>query len=251
MQQKSSPSQLRLFGGLAVLALGTLAACKASTAPKTGYSMKLSVGTSATSVALASLSAGALHSLTFGPAGEIVITKAQIVLDQIELSPAVGLTCNGTGENECDELDHAAMIIDLPVTAGLNTALTVTVAAGTYAALDAELQASEQSIAGHPEFDGRSVRVEGTYNGTPFIFTSNAHANFEMSFKPPVVVTTTSRNITINIDISKWFLTAGGAAIDPATANAGGANEALVKANIRASFSAFDDDNESGVENSK
>ena len=246
----------RIVLGLVLVGITTVGACSSSTAPTTKYPMKLSVSTtkSPAAGALASMSStsampvggGASYALTFGTAGELVITKAQFVLDQIELSPTEGNNCNGTGNNQCEELNHDAMIIDLPTGAGLNTIVQLPVAAGTYSAIEAEMQAPEKSIAGHPEFDGRSVRIEGTYKGVPFVFTSNVKASFEMSLRPPVVVTATSKNITINIDISKWFLTAGGAAIDPAMALTGGANEALVRANIKASFSSFGDDDEKG-----
>ena len=242
----------RVVLGLVLLGITIVGACSNSTAPTAKYSMKLSVGTAAGALALMSSASampfggGSSYALTFGTAGELVITKAQIVLDQIELSPTEGVDCNGTGSNQCEEFDHDPMIIDLPTGTGLNAVAQVPVAAGTYSALEADIQPPEKSIAGHPEFDGRSVRVEGTYKGVPFVFTSNVKASFEMSLKPPVVVTETSKNITINVDISKWFLTAGGLAIDPATALAGGANEALVRANIRTSFSSFGDDNEGG-----
>jgi hypothetical protein len=249
-----APTRIAL--GLGLLGVTIVGACSNSTAPTTKYPMKLSVATTtrAAAGALASRSSasanvfdgGSSYALTFGPAGEIVITKAQIVLDQIELSPTEGNSCNVTDKKQCEELDHDAMIIDLPTGAGLNTVVQLPVAAGTYSAIEAEIQASEKSLAGHPEFDGRSVRIEGTYKGVPFVFTSNVKASFEMSLRPPVVVTTTSKNITMNVDISKWFLTAGGAAIDPATALAGGVNESLVKANIKASFSSFGDDDEKG-----
>lgn len=246
----------RIALGLALLGITIIGACSSSTAPTTKYPMKLSVSTTARTAAgaLASMSsASALpfggassYALTFGTAGELVITKAQIVLDQIELSPTEGNSCDGTGSKNCEELDHDAMILDLPTGAGLNTVVQLPVATGTYGAIEAEINAPEKSIVGHPEFDGRSVRVEGTYKGVPFVYTSNVKASFEMSLKPPVVVTATSKNITINIDISKWFLTASGAAIDPMTALVGGVNEAIVKANIKASFSSFGDDDERG-----
>ena len=259
--KKSSSMQLRVIGSLVALTLGTLAACTNSTGPKSRYPLKLSISTRAraASGALASLSrassfslgGGPSRALTFGPAGEIVITKAQIVLDHIELSPSEGLTCNGDGPKECEELDQDAMIVDLPVTPGLITALTVPVTSGTFVALQAELQSPKRGIPGRPEFDGKSVRIEGTYKGIPFLYTSNAKASIEMSFNPPVVVTAASRNITVNIDISRWFLTADGAAIDPATATLDGPNERLVKKNIKASFSAFSDDRETGTEDGK
>ena len=246
----------RMMLGVVLLGITTVGACSNSTAPSTKYPMKLSVSTTSRTAAGASASmssassalfgGGSSYALIFGATGELVITKAQVVLDQLELSPTEGNNCNGTGTNHCEELEYDAMIVDLPTGVGLNTVVQVPVAAGTYSAIEVEIKAPEKSIAGHPEFDGRSVRIEGTYKGVPFVFTSNVKAEFEMKLVPPVVVTATSKNITLNIDISKWFLTAGGVAIDPMTALAGGANESLVKANIKASFSSFGDDDEKG-----
>ena len=51
------------------------------------------------------------------------------------------------------------------------------------------------------------------------------------------------------MDVSTWFKNAGtGALIDPATALIGGANESVVKGNIKASIKAFEDDNKDGDE---
>jgi hypothetical protein len=48
------------------------------------------------------------------------------------------------------------------------------------------------------------------------------------------------------VDLTNWFKTSSGALIDPATANAGGANAELVSANIARSFVAFRDDDRDG-----
>ena len=52
-------------------------------------------------------------------------------------------------------------------------------------------------------------------------------------------------NVTIRFDIATWFRS-GSTVINPATANKGGANENLVKNNIRASLRAFPDNDRNG-----
>jgi hypothetical protein len=53
--------------------------------------------------------------------------------------------------------------------------------------------------------------------------------------------------VTLRFDVSGWFLNAtGDGVVDPATANAGGANEALVRENIQRSINAFRDEDHDG-----
>ena len=238
-----------------VLAIGALAACKDSTSPGTKRAVKLSFSSQATRAGLASLSApgsvvvrpdGASRDITVGTPPDLIITKAQIVIDQIELSPSEGVNCNGKGENGCEELDHDPVLVDLPVVAGTKAMFNVPIADGTYTELEAEIQPAERGLPGRPEFNGKSVRVEGTYKGAPFVYYANVKADFKMKFSPPLVINSASKNITINVDLSKWFLGTDGKAIDPATAGVGGANAGAVVRNIKASFKSFRDDNESG-----
>lgn len=240
-------STLRSSAFVGVLALGVLAACRDSTSPGTMRPLKLSFSTQTGRASLSGASDfGASRTIVVGTAGELVITKAQIVLDDIELSPSEGVNCNGKGENGCQELDHDAIVVDLPVVTGTNAVLTIPIAEGTYSELEAEIKPAERGIPGRPEFDGKSVRVEGTYKGAPFVYSASVKSDFNLKFNPPLVISSNSKNITVNVDMSKWFLGTGGVAIDPATAGVGGVNAALLVANIKASFRAFRDDNERG-----
>ena len=66
------------------------------------------------------------------------------------------------------------------------------------------------------------------------------------SARTPLVADSTGANITIKVDLTNWFRTSSGTLIDPATANAGGTNAALVSSNIARSFKAFRDDDHDG-----
>ncbi|HCU10735.1 MAG TPA: hypothetical protein DGB72_01250, partial [Gemmatimonadetes bacterium] len=102
--------------------------------------------------------------------------------------------------------------------------------------------------AANPNLVGKSVRVEGTYKGTPFVFTSAVRAGLEMEFSPPLVIDATTMNATVTLDVAKWFLDGSGAVIDPNTATAGSNALQVIEDNIRRSFHAFQDNDESGVD---
>src|SRR5262249_45868592 len=99
-------------------------------------------------------------------------------------------------------------------------------------------------LAAHPEFVGASLRAVGTFNGTPFVYTSDLNAVQQMALVPPLAVTdsSTAVSVTIKVDVTTWFANGSGGLVNPATALKGGANENLVRDNIRDSFHAFRDD---------
>jgi len=73
-------------------------------------------------------------------------------------------------------------------------------------------------------------------------------AEQEIELNPPVTVTAgATASLTLRFDLSGWFSGAGGAGlVDPATANAGGANAELVADNIQRSIRAFEDEDGDG-----
>jgi len=191
----------------------------------------------------------------------LVITKAQVVLARLELQRS-GATCTSTevaGDDDkvdvssCAELELAPSLVNLSVSGGVTQALNSSIPSGTYSAFEAKIRAVEAKksastgfLAAHPEMVGASVRVEGTFNGKAFTYTGAPKAELEGLFNPPLVADSTGANITINVDLSNWFRTSTGTLVDPATANAGGTNAAMVSANIARSFKAFRDDNHDG-----
>jgi hypothetical protein len=78
------------------------------------------------------------------------------------------------------------------------------------------------------------------------VFTSPVRARVEMEFDPPLVIDATTKNATIAIDVRNWFLNSDGSVIDPTTATPGSTALQQIEQNIRRSFHAFEDDNESG-----
>src|SRR5207247_687613 len=73
-------------------------------------------------------------------ANSLTISQAQIVLAEIELSP--NGSCSTTDEaDDCDELEAAPALVDLPVDGTTKVALDGGVPPGTYSALQAQLDA--------------------------------------------------------------------------------------------------------------
>jgi hypothetical protein len=116
---------------------------------------------------------------------------------------------------------------------------------GTYDKLKLDVHAVE--LAPSAAFDdlvrrGASVLVEGTVDGQPFTFATRLEA--ELEHEGSFELGGAAANITLNIDASQWFKAADGSRLNPLDA---GARDAIV-ANIRASFSAFEDDDEDGAD---
>jgi hypothetical protein len=226
---------LRFAAWLAPLAVGLLA-CDA-TAPGT---RPLSLSVTSRSAGPA---AGPSSNIVVGSgAAGITITAAQMTLGEIELSPsgscgaetndadAAG-TANDNHEDSCEELDAGPVTVDLPVDGTTKAMLHVSVPAGTYEGLQAELV---------------SVQVSFTdASGAKQTFTSKTEAKLEMRFPAALTVAAGGTlNLTVDVDVSSWFKDANGTVLDPTNP----ANADAINANIRKSFHAFDDENQDGVD---
>lgn len=250
---------MRTTSLLALSALSLVAvACSDSTTPAGAKSLSVSFHTAANTTPVASRSGAfgpRLSLMTSSGSDTLVITRVQLVISKMEVA-RVDSTC-GTTADDCPDVHLEPMLFDLPVDTSVKSALTAPVPAGTYTGFEAKIDAVTQGedetgvsafLAAHPDFAGTSVRVTGTYNGTPFVYTGNAEGEIHSSFVPPVTVDSSGVNITINVNLASWFRTQAGALIDPSTANAGGANASLVAENIKNSFKAFEDENHDGHE---
>lgn len=245
------------------LAAAGAIACSESTSPKGSAPVSLSFS-AAPSGATFSRSAD-LSVTSTSSADALVITRAQLVLARVELERA-GATCtsetpsgddDGVDEEECAELELGPTVVDLPVSGTVVNVNSALVPAGSYSAIEAKLRpilsgsdggrASTAFLAAHPDLNGVSVVVTGTFNGTAFTYKGAVSAGIERQFSPPVTVATDKPlNVNVNVDLATWFRNSSGTVVDPRTANAGGANAQLVADNIRRSFRAFRDDDHNG-----
>ena len=100
----------------------------------------------------------------------------------------------------------------------------------------------------NPTMEGKSIAVEGTYNGDPFSYETDLNEEQEFDLIPNLVIgeDAPATNITIRLDVSTWFVDANGNLFDPATAAKGEPNENLAENNIKNSIDAFEDEDRDG-----
>jgi hypothetical protein len=255
---------------LSVVAL--VSACSDGTAPDSGADqVTLSFSTGAASTASAHMSgavaSGAEIRLGVG-LDELVITRAQVVLEEIELESedrhcrrrmaAAGVdtvTIDPERRREyCDgyEVEFGPIVVDLPTGGGVNQSVTLRLPPGLYDELKFEIEPLDDHNGRSEDRHGRpgprhaSIRVEGTFNGSPFVYLSALEAEVELNFNPPLSVRGGGFNITIRVDVADWFTDDDGKLIDPSSANAGGPHQALVERNILVSLHAFADHDRDG-----
>jgi hypothetical protein len=257
-------TSLKHKGPLAgIAALSLVAACSSDVTGGNRHNIQVSFTTNATVTSAANRVAA---DLVVGPNDELVLQKVQLVFAKLELDRRGDANCVGDVENEddvragddhsdmdngdCEELKLDPMVVDVPVDDALHPAINVPLPDGTFRKLEARLEPAPDRFtafnAANPNLVGKSVRVEGTFKGAPFVFTSAVRSNLEMEFDPALVIDATTRNATVAIDVRKWFLDSSNAVIDPTTATSGSTNLASIENNIRRSFHAFEDNEERG-----
>ncbi len=255
-----------ILPAIASASLALVAACSDASGPSNG-------GTSNLSVAVATLTAGSVgqiagagaiapslerHVTSSNGTHTLVITRAAVSLSRLELATVDSAGCAEDDHPEhdddrCHELNTGPLLVELPVDNSVVSVLTLQLPAGTYRALEAKIRKVQTLdsggaafLAANPQFANASVRVEGTFDGTPFVYSGAPNASLELRFDPPLAVGSTATTVTVHVSIDRWFADGSGNLVDPATANSGGANEHLVSDNVRRSFHAFEDNERHG-----
>ncbi len=249
---------------LSIASAGLFAACASgSDSPVTpaGGATSLSVSFAATGANAVNAAGNAV--IVGTAADTMLITKVQLVLDNVKLRLSGVAACpdsmkvsstrgRSNDKGGCSRLDLGPMLLDLPLGGTSTSPLSVTVPAGTYSKMEFEIedvstsanapQTAKDFLTAHPEFRDVTVKVVGTYKGTAFTFLSRATAEVEFEFNPALVVKTgVNDNITVDLNLAAWFKNASGAVLAPTVAN-----QALIDQNITSSFSAFGDQDRDG-----
>lgn len=178
-------------------------------------------------------------------ADTIVITKAQLVLRQIELKPAQTALCGSGTSGDCPDVELGPVLVDLPLAAGAQQQFSVSIPAGSYSEVDFEIyKVTAQDPAALQFLLDRSLHVEGTYNHQAFTFESSLDVEQELVMTPVLVVTDTGAiNITIHVALDGWFRDVNsGALLDPSIVD----NRSAIEGAIKASLKAFRDDDHDG-----
>ena len=193
----------------------------------------------------------------------IVVTKAQFVVSDVRLRSVIGACADeamGTSSgkkndiSDCPEIRVGPFLVDIPVTGEDGARITVDVPAGTYGNVRMKLHKVDANNAldlpfqqQNPDFRNISVRLEGTYNRVPFVFTNDLTTMINVPLAKPLVIKTGDQ-ITVSVDLSAWFVRAAGGLYSPALANTPGSIRGTVSGNIERAFRAFRDQNRDGRE---
>ena len=151
----------------------------------------------------------------------------------------------------CGQVRAGPFLVSLTLDSGAVHQFTVTVDTGTYTRAAFQLHKPTGShdralVMEHPEMEGVSIRVVGTYNGTGFVYTSRVTDVQRVDLDPPLVVGDGTASLTLRVDLSGWFKNGVGTLVDPATAVGDGVNVWLVRHNINRSFHGFRDEDHDG-----
>lgn len=181
---------------------------------------------------------------------EIVLDQVGLVLRKVRLEGPSTESCpeDGEGDSGCGELEFGPVLFALPLEEGAEGVLDALVPVGSYTGLKFQLHrptnANEDAdfVADHPEYEDISIRVAGSYNGTPFTFASDLTEVETVPFGGPVEVETEGPlPLTLLVQVADWFASEDGGLVNPADANDGGPLESVVERQIRESFRAFHD----------
>jgi len=206
--------------------------------------------------------AGAAASLaTDGSEGEsyndgqntLTITKVELVIGDFILQRFGDCDANPDATG-CDDFQIGPLLVDVPL-GDLARQFTVEVDVGTYFGVEMEIYMASGNnpgdadfIAANPQMDGNSIRIEGTFNGEAFTYTTDLDAHQGFFLEPPLVIdeTKTSTNMTIVLNLDQFFVDESGTFVDPRLANVGGEFEVMVEENIVKAIKAFEDEDEDG-----
>jgi hypothetical protein len=240
-------------------ATAVLAACSSSSGPNgTGRSVAFQMASQKGTPAPAGTALLSGSEILAAGADTIVVNSVQLVLRKIELERAVASpVCDSLnpGHDDCEELKAGPVLLDLPLGSGASRSFSVAVDTGSYQKIQLQIHKPSGSddaafIAANPGFDGVSIKMTGSYNGTAFTYVTDLDAEQEFEFNPPLAVTdSTGASLTLLVDLEKWFdngSVSSPGLIDPATALKGGPNEGQVKNAIEASLRAFEDEDHNG-----
>jgi len=241
---------------LCAAGLAALAACSdAGGAPSGEAQLAFNVATRARPASSVAALAAVVAPETYTDAAGNALTfdRVQIVLREVELeNESMNGGCENAAGDEhegCVEVEIGPFLVDLPLgTPGAARAFTATVPAGTYDKVEFQIREPDDDLedqtflAEHPDFADISVRVEGSYNGTPFTFTSDLEADLELELGTPIVIDgSAATDLTLLVNLDAWFRGGDGSLLDPATADPN-----LVADNVQRSFEAFEDEDHSG-----
>lgn len=188
------------------------------------------------------------------------IDRVRLVVGRVVLREAGAAACGydeGPGE-ACEMMERGPVLIDAPLDGSVRSLVAVLVRPRDYGALGLRLHVADRDepndsslLALHGDFEAISLRVEGLWDGEPFIFERALEEEWWWNLEPaPIVAAGRTVNMTLRLDPSSWFRSEEGRLIDPRVVALDPATGAAVEARIRTSIVAFEDDDVDGIADS-
>ncbi len=190
----------------------------------------------ATDASIASTVTLADEVMATGTNGTLKIEDIQFIVSEVKLKRAENSTCareskrgDDHDNDECKKFEGGPFLVDLPLGGSVVTVLQAEVPAGTFRAIEFEVEdfemeddddqaeqrrASEllaQLKTTYPNLPARAnMVVKGTFTPTggaarPFIVYFNADIEIKQRFEEPLVVEE-GGGVTVRIDPTKWFV---------------------------------------------
>lgn len=197
--------------------------------------------------------------------GGISVDRVRVLVKKLELegeaeSSAPMMTAashdDGGGEDDDEgEAEIGPLVVDVSGTAltgKVTHVFDADVPEGVFGELEIRIAPVTGAMPGTPVADmgTSSIIVEGTRTapgeatGTPFTFATSITAKQELETRLVVDHAGNSANVTLVLEVKKWFTAADGTPLDPTV----DANRAAVEANMLANLRFERDDDEDGVD---
>ncbi|HXF94706.1 MAG TPA: hypothetical protein VNI61_01260 [Gemmatimonadales bacterium] len=252
----------------ALVAVLTAAACSDSNGGRVSLALSTRPAPGPAASAAAWAGGPALHVIAAGESTVVVrggdtliLRSVEVVLRDIELERVEAADCPDLEADDqgCEEFETGPVHLGLPLGNATEVTVSIVAPAGRYDELEFEVHKPDELedaafIAAHPDLADVSIRVRGTFSDdgarTDFTYLTDLNEEQEIALMPFLeVIDGEPVNVTLRLDVSTWFLDlAGTGLVNPLTANKGGANENLVRDNIRRSIDAFRDDDRDGLD---
>ena len=244
--------------GMILLAMAVMVSgCSDSTGPDAVPEVTLSFSAVPEATAPFSRSGGYLATqsdslIVTSSSDVLVLNRVEVVLQEVELRHVGVVDCTG---DDCAQFESGPFLLDLSLAAGSEQVFAIEIDEGQYDIIEFDIHkvtsggntAEEAFLSSHPDLEDISIRIHGSFNGTPFVYTSDLNEEQEVNLSQPLAVSGSGgTNLTVLLDVAVWFFDSSGELIDPATANKGERNEDLVEANIRTAFEVFHDEDFDG-----
>lgn len=246
------------LGTAAAIILATAACEDLSTSPARTPPVTVSFSTSA-----APTSGGTAALLEDSSGAQLELERVDLLVAEVALKRRDHDHCEEE-DDACERFQAGPLVVQLPLDGGVVTPFQGAVEPGVYEELEVEIDQPEDDdgsrarfLEDHPEWPRKAtVRVVGTYSADggapePFDLFLEVDAEIEREFGSALVVEgdtdPSTINLTVEVDVARWFRASGGALIDPRVIASDSELRERVEENIEESFEAFEDDDRDGV----